>query len=136
MNRQERRRLERERKRRERNPKREKNLLMMGRGRKVTRGLQKPPVPKATIAGAVRAKQKAEEHTEMLKTKLIELQTKTDHSTGRQSLLRRNVVFDTIERIRERIKQTEDLIEVFNEWIKREKMIEKLGEEVKKNAPK
>lgn len=131
-----RRRLEREKRRRERNPKREKNLLMKGRGRKVARRPQKPPTLKATIAGAMIAKRKAEEHIKTLKIKLVELQTKSTHFTGRQSLLRRNMAFDTIDRIHERIKKTEDLIEVYNEWLKRREMIKKLGEEVKKNAPK
>jgi len=62
----------------------------------------------------------------------VELQTNVGRYTG----LRRNAALDMIMKITNRIKGTENLIAVYEEWLKRKKTIEKLGEEVKKNAPK
>jgi len=130
-----RRRLEREKKRREKNPARAKKLAMKRmRNRQIPQhgNPQEKPTLKATVADAMQAKQKAEESLKILRDKLMELQTNVGRYTG----LRRNAALDMITKITNRIKGTENLIAVYEEWLKREKTIEKLGENVKKNAPK
>jgi len=127
-----RRRLERERKKHA-----EKMMKLKEKQAKKMETLKNVAPREPTVADANKAKIKAEESLEELKSRLFELQNRSHHYTG----ARRNMALDTIPKIIARIGDTEDLIEVYNEWINRQTTIQKLGKDlaegmVKKNAPK
>lgn len=116
-----RRRLERERKKRA-----EKMMKLKKIQEKKIETLKNVAPREPTIEGAEKAKIKAEESLEELKSRLFELQNRSHHYTG----ARRNMAFDTIPKINARIENTKDLIEVYNEWISRQTTIQKLGKDL------
>jgi len=113
LSRKERRRLERLRKRQEKK-------LMKKKMREQKKNLE------ASIPNAMIAKREAEKALKRLKLKLVELQTMSMGLTG----FKLNNTINLIDRINNQIKGMENLIEVYDEWIKRKRMIKKLGEKI------
>lgn len=110
---------------------REKVVVTGGKA-KVVREISKVKQPEPTISEAEMAKRKAEEAIEIMRAQIVELQIKEHNLSG----YRRNQAIDTIDRMQKKIKQIEDLIEVYDEWIKRETQMLKLAMETAKGLKK
>lgn len=138
LNRKQRRALERKRKKlirkqrimAKRGIKREKVIVKGGKAEVVRENKAEQLEP--TINQTEIAKRRAEEAIEVMRIQIAELQKIEHRLTG----YRRSRAIDTINGMRKKIKQIKDLIEVYDDWIKRETQMQKLAMETAKELKK